>query len=296
MWFTLAIISTLISPLIVVINKRALKYVDPIILLWGTVLIATPPISYFVLREGFPQLNPLFYLGLIGSVCCWVLSKVIQYTVIKKSNVTEFYPLIAVGPIFTLIISILPPLSERPSPYSVIGIVIIFIGLYILNSKVNLLESLKTNLLQPFVSIFKSKLAMMMLLSVFIDSLIIIFDKIAINNTVPSNPTFVLLLENMFVIIGLIPYLLLKKKGFITSVASNIKYILPLGLISAIVWLLGMSAVSMGDTAVVSAIFRTQLLLVIIYSVVFNKEKVSLSTVIGSVIMVLGVIVIRLVG
>jgi bacterial/archaeal transporter family protein len=288
MWFYIALLTSFISAFIVIVDKRLLKEVSALVLTWTTLVLATPFIFLFAIKEGIPSSNLLFVIGVTGSVFFYTISKVIGFRAIRMADLSAIYPLTSLGPIFTLMVAFLPPLSEKPSGLAFIGVVTTLFGCYLLN-----VGKAKEEIFKPIKMLFENKASLLMILSVLIDSIVIIFDKIAINNTIPKNTTFVLLVENLLVIFGLLPILYLRNKSFHQEILINKKLFLLVGLLNAISTILAFSAVGGGNVGFVATILKTQMLLVLFLSLLFFKNRPKKETVIGSVVMILGVILIK---
>lgn len=288
MWFYIALATSLFSAISVILTKKILKGVSPLVLTWCTLLLATPIIAVFAIKEGVPILNSLFFISVLCSVIFYTLSKVLQYRAIKIADLSAIYPLVSFGPIFTLLASTLPPLNEKSGLLSVVGIIITLFGAYILN-----VGKAKEGLLEPIRLLFRNKASALMILSVFVHSFTIIFDKFAIQNVAPQNTSFVLLVENILVIIILLPILFFRNSNFYKEILLNKKLFIALGILDAISTILAFSAIGQGNVGVLSTIFRVQLLFVLLFSLVFFKDKPRLETIIGSIIMIVGVILIK---
>jgi drug/metabolite transporter (DMT)-like permease len=289
MWFYIAIITSTISAISVILSKKVLKGVSPSVLTWFTLVISTPFVAYFAFKENIPSFNMMFLVGVLGSVIFYTISKIIQFKAIQKANLSEIYPLTSLGPIFTLIIAWFPPLNERPSVLAIIGILITLFGVYFLN-----IQSAKEGIFKPIKRLLSNKIAVLMLLSIVIDSVVIIFDKFAINNTTPQNTTFVLLFENILVIIGLLPILYFRNKSFLRELSYNKKILVILGILNAVATILAFTAVGGGNVSIVSTILKAQLLFVLLFSYIFFKDKPNTETIIGSIIMLIGVVLIKI--
>ncbi len=289
MWFYIALATSVISAISVIFSKKILKGVSPSVLTWCTLVLATPIIAVFAIKEGIPNLNTLFIAGVVGSVIFYTASKIIQFRAMKIADLSAIYPLVSLGPIFTLIVAFLPPLNEKPGFIAIIGVLITLLGVYVLN-----VNNAKEGLLKPIKLLFENKASALMVLSVVIDSVVIAFDKLAINNTIPQNTTFVLLAENILVIVGLLPILYLRNKNFTRQIFDNKKLFIILGLLNAVSTILAFSAVGSGSVGLVSTILKTQLLFVLLFSFIFFKDKPRLETIIGSIIMILGVVLIKI--
>ena len=289
MWFYIALATSLISAVSIILNKRILKGVSPSVLTWCTLVLATPIIAIFAIKEGIPNLGILFFIGVVGSVLFYTISKVIQFRAMKIADLSAIYPLVSLGPIFTLLVAFLPPLNEKPGFIAVIGILVTLLGTYVLN-----VSNVKEGLLKPVKLLFENKASALMIFSVLIDSVVIVFDKLAINNTLPKNTTFVLLIENILVIVGLLPILFFKNKNFTREIFDNKKLFIILGVLNAFSTILAFSAVGGGSVGIVSTILKAQLLFVLLFSFLFFKDRPKLETIIGSVIMIVGVVLIKI--
>jgi len=289
MWFYIALATSLISAVTVIFDKKALKGVSPSVLTWCTLLLATPIIAFFATREGAPSINTLFIVGVAGSVLFYTISSIARFRTMKDADLSAIYPLIALGPILTLLIAFLPPLNEKPNFISIIGVLITLFGTYILN-----ISKAKEGLLKPIKLLVESKASALMLFSVLGEGIVVIFDKLAINNTSPNNPTFVLLIENILVIISLLPILYFKNRNFARQIFNNKKLFIIIGALNACSTILAFSAIGGGNVGVVSAVFKLQMLFVLLFSFIFFKDKPRTETIIGSIIMILGVVLIKI--
>lgn len=288
MWFYVALATSLIVAASVIISKKTLKKTTPQVLIWGTFLFSTPIVAFFAIKNGLPSFSTAFIIGIIGSVLFYTLSKIIQFRAIKMADLSAIYPLISLSPMFTLFFALFPPINERPNHISFIGVCITLIGTYILNIK-----SIKSGLLEPIKFLFRQKASLLMIFSVILESAVVVFDKYAINNITPKNTAFVLLSENILILIILLPLLSIKEKGSFQQIIDNKTDFFLLGVLNAIYSLLGFIAVKGGNVGIVSTVFKAQLLFVLLFSFVFFKDKPKIETVFGSVIMIIGVIVIK---
>ncbi|EKD23189.1 MAG: Integral membrane protein DUF6, partial [uncultured bacterium] len=266
-----------------------LKEVSPSVLTWCTLLLATPIVAIYAINEGIPSINWLFFIGVIGSVIFYSAAAITRFRAMKATELSTIYPLVSLGPIFTMIFAFLPPLNEKPHSLAIFGVIIIFLGCYILN-----VSNAKEGLFKPIKLLFENKISALMILSVVLESIILIFDKLAIVNTMPGNSTFALMCENILIILGFLPILYLRKIDFTSQIFKNKWIFLLIGTLNSVSTILAFSAVSGGNVGIVSAIFKMQLLFVLLFSFIFFKDKPKLETVIGSVIMIAGVVLIKL--
>ena len=291
MWLYIAIITTVISAFSIILNKKQLnKSISPQLLTWVTIVIATPIIFAVTIKNGIPKTGNYFLIGVIISVLFYISSRVLQFKAISISDLSNIYPLVAIGPIFTVIISIFPPLREQISLITTVGVLTTLFGVYILN-----FDKMKiTNLTHPFKVLFYNKASLLMIISVLLDSFIMIFDKIAINDTFPQNSNYVLLVENIIVILIMMPTICIKEKSFIHTINLNLFSLLLIGILNATTTILAFYTIGSGNVGIFAVILRSQLLFVLLFSYLFFKDKPRPTTIIGSIIIITGVIFIRL--
>ncbi len=288
MWFYFALATAFFSAISVIFDKRILKSASPSVLTWCTLVLSTPIIAAFAVKGGVPKINTLFIAGAAGSVLFYIISQIAQFRAMKMADLSAIYPLVSLGPVFTLLVAFFPPLYEKPGPVSIVGIVIILSGTYILN-----ISNAREGLLKPIRLLFENKASALMVISVLVGSVIIAFDKLAINNTAPQNTTFVLLVENIVVIVCLSPVILLKNKNAMREILDNKKPLIILGVLNAFSTILAFMATGSGNVGAVAAILKVQTLFVLLSGYIFLKDKPKPESVIGSIIMILGIVLIK---
>lgn len=289
MWFYVAILAALVSGISVILSKHTLKKVDPVILYWALITISTPFVAIYAFKNGVPHLSLYFFIGIICSDFLYTFSRILHFKIIRDVPISQVYPLVALAPIFTLILAFLPPLSERPSPLSLLGVLISLIGIYILN-----VSSANQGLLKPFKVLLKNRSALLMLVSVAILGSVSVFDKIGINGTYPQNAIFVLLCEDILIVFGMLPYIFLKYKNVASQLFTNKWPLLGLGVLGAIGNGLSFISIGEGNVGIVSVIFRTQIFFALLFSFIFFKDRPKLETVLGTIVMIAGLVLIKL--
>lgn len=291
MWYYQALATAIFGSISVIINKELLKGVSSTLLLWTTQLITIPIVVYFSFKTGIPNpnLNNLFFIGIFGSVFLYTARKVLEYRSIRMGNLSIVYPLVSLGPIFTLLVASFPPLSEKPSSLAILGVIITLAGSYVLNA-----GSVRVNILKPFKILFETKASQLMMFSVIVGSAVIVFDKLAVKNTFPQNTSFTLLAENIIIIMGLLPFLYYREKHFLRKITSNLKLFIILGITNGIRNVLAFAAIGGGNVGLVSAIMKIEILFILLLSYIFHKDRPKLETIIGSIIMIIGVALIKI--
>ena len=132
MWFYAALLGALISGIITIFSKHTLKTISPIVFFWAVLLVSSPFILLFAWKDGIPSLGPGFIIGIAGSVILYSIARIVFYHVIKDAHLSQVYPLVTLGPIFTLVFAFVI-LSEKPTVYALFGSLITLAGTYVLN-------------------------------------------------------------------------------------------------------------------------------------------------------------------
>jgi len=289
MWFYIALSAAFVSGILVVLNKRILSKVDPVILFWSMIVISTTLMAFFALKDGIPNLGIMFFTGALCSTIFYTLSRIMQFRAIKDAPISHIYPIIILSPIITMTLAFLPPLSERPSVIALIGSLVSLVGVYTIN-----VSTAREGLLEPFKILVRSKSASLMLISVIAIGFVSVFDKIAILGTSPKNIIFTLFFENIVIIIGLLPYLLSRRNDVISQISLNRGALLTLGILFTLGNVLGFVSIGGGSVSIATALFRTQVFFALLFSFIFFKDKPKLETIIGSLILILGVVLVKI--
>ena len=284
-WFLFAFLTALFRSLTDVTGKIGLKNMDEYIVAWSLFLFAIPFIGLLLLFTDIPEIKPDFWIALLVGGGLNVFTNLIYMRAIKLSDLSITIPLITFTPLFMLVTSPII-LGEFPNIFGVMGIVLIVGGSYILNFK----EKSK-GYLAPFKALLKEKGPRLMLLVAFIWSITANFDKIGIQS---SSVFFWPVAVNAFIAIGFIPVVLIKSKNRINQISKNYKTLLPIGFFHGLMIVFQMIAVSMTLVAYVISIKRTSAVLSVVFGSVLFKEKGLKERLVGSLIMILGVILITI--
>ncbi len=208
-----------------------------------------------------------------------LISLLFYFTAIKHSPLSLSVPMLTFSPVFLLITSYVM-LGERVSVMGMLGVIMVFMGSYILN-----ISKTKAGFFEPIKAIFKERGSRYMLTVALIWSITANLDKIGVKLSSP-------LIWPLFMSggIGFLGLVLLKIKG--ERVAINPKMLLvsladSLGAISQMV------AVSLTFVPYVISIKRFSVLFSSLWGIIVFKERANF---LGIVFMVLGAVMITLFG
>jgi len=282
LWVPLAFFTALFESLKDVAGKKSLFTHDVYIVAFALRLFALPflvPILFFI---EIPPLNTVFFAAVFVGAILNVFITVLYMKAISHSDLSITVPMVTFTPLFMLFTSPLI-LGEFPNQWGVAGVVLIFVGAYLMHIKTS-----GRGLLSPFKALLSEKGPRYMLLVAFLWSITANIDKICINN---SSPMFYVVFMSFVLAVFMVPLVLKMSPQHLGSL-KNFKSLAPVGVFTAATLIFQMWAVSLTLVAYVIAIKRASALLSVFWGAVFFKEKNIKSRVVGTLIMLLGVLLI----
>lgn len=288
MWFWYALLSALVSAVSVILNKKALKNINTSLVSWSLFSFSIPFLIYPALKEGWPKINPIFLLATFASAVIFTYAKTLSLRSLKSSLMSEIIPLSFFAVLFQYIFALIF-LGESLTTQPLIGLLLIIIGGYLLK-----IEEAKEDVLKPFKLLMTNKSSLFYLIAMIIMPLATIFDKTALNNIKPINQSFYLLLGNILITFLLSVYLTNRDRNWIKDLKTNFLILLLNGIIFTVVSLLFLYGITTGALALVSGVKKLEVFFVLIIGWFLFGDKPKRGVWIGSLIMLLGVILIKL--
>jgi len=129
-----------------------------------------------------------------------------------------------------------------------------------------------------------------MFIVAFLWSITSSIDKIGVQN---SSSIFWVIAINAFIAAIMLPVMLYKPKSF-KNVAENLKVLVPMSLFSVVSLIFQMISISLTLVAYVISIKRTSAIISVLLGKIIFKEKNIGERLLGSVIMIIGVLLITL--
>ena len=284
-WIIFAFLTAFFRSLTDVTGKIGLKNMDEYIVAWSLNFFALPlliPLLFFI---EIPTIIPGFWLAILVSGTLNIATAILYLKAIKLTDLSIVIPLSTFTPLFLLLTSPLI-IGEFPNVFGVIGIVLIVIGSYTLNIKEK-----KNGILAPFKALINNKGAQLMLLVAFIWSITSNFDKIGLQN---SSPIFYGIIINIFITIGITPFVFIKSRKNIKQIPKNLKTLIPVGIFHGLMIIFHMIAISMTLVAYLISIKRTSAIISVLFGALIFKEKGLKERILGVIIMIRGVLFITL--
>ncbi len=289
MWFWLAILSSVIATVSVLLQKKVLGSLRTLIVLWALSAFPIPVFVILIAREGIPSVDALFFIGTIGSAVVFTIGKLISLMVIKRSELSQIIPLTVFSSLFTYLLGLII-LSEVLTIYAVAGIFLVGVGTYFLNIPATF--SVR-DIAKPLKILFTNKLAYYYILAMLFIGSSSIFDKVGITHSFPVSTVAALLAESI-VMTAIMTILLVRfEPRWISIVKKNGRMLTVIGVLYAFQGLAVFSAFAVGPVALVSAVNRIQILFILLAGIIFFHDKPSRFIWIGSLFMIAGTVLIR---
>ena len=284
-WFIYALIGAISQALFYFFDKRLLKKFGVFSL--AAIIKIAPGIILIIisLSRGIPSLGPNLSFAIVMTAGLNVFAAILLFKALKQEDLSLAVPIISFTPLFLIATSWII-LGEVPSDKGIIGIIFIVIGSYVLNIK----GSLK-NIFSPIKSILSNKAVLFMLGVAFLYSISSNFDKmVVLNSDTTFGHSLVYFLSGAILLITA----LAKKDKFIGPMKNGWKLLLGAMIFSALITIAMNNAYELTIVPYAISVKRTSVIFAALFGFFFLKEKNILPRLLGTVIMVIGVIIITL--
>ena len=261
------------------ISKKAMGRSDEYVIAWVRQGYPLPFLALVFFFIDIPPLDRTFYLSLLFMIPLEIAAIILYVKAIKLSPLSLTIPFLALSPVFiTLTAFIL--LGELPDRSGILGILLIVIGAYLLN-----IRTTREDLLGPIKAIRRERGSIFMIIVALIYSVTATLGKVAVQH---SGPIFFGVFYPF--LLTLILSVILWGKGLLPEVLSRPKTFLAIGVFIAIMVLTHFTAISMTDVAYMISVKRVSLIFSVIYGRVLFGEENTGERLIGSMLMIAGVI------
>lgn len=277
MYIIYALAASLFSGLTSVFAKTGIKDIDSIfatflrtiiisLFLFIIVLIKNDLSDIFLLNE-----KTILFLVLSGisNTLLWIC----YFKALDIGTVSKVTPVDKTSIVLTLILSTIF-LNEQITISKIISIILILLGTFLTIKK----DDKNNN---------NNKWIIYAILTAIFTSTTTILSKIGIENT---NTTLITFLRTLIVLIILMIIVIIKKKyKFLKTIKSKSWiFIILSGLSTSLSWLFYFKALSLGEASIVFPIEKLSLVVSILISVLFLKEKINRKQTIGIIIIIIG--------
>ena len=277
MYIIYALAAALFSGLTSVFAKTGIKDINSLFATFLRTIIISLFLFIIVLIKN--DLSDLFLLNkktilfLILSGISNTLLWICYFKALDIGTVSKVTPVDKTSIILTLILSTIF-LNEQITITKIISIILILLGTFLTIKK----DDKNNN---------NNKWIIYAVLTAIFTSTTTILSKIGIENT---NTTLITFLRTLIVLIILMIIVIIKKKyNFLKTIKSKSWiFIILSGLSTSLSWLFYFKALSLGEASIVFPIEKLSLVVSILISVLFLKEKINKKQTIGIIIIIIG--------
>lgn len=265
------------------ISKKALVRSNEYVIAWVRQGYSLPFLVVVFFFIDIPPLDNTFWLTLLIVIPLDVTAIILYIKAIHLSPLSLTIPFIALSPVFVIITAFVI-LGELPDISGLIGILLIVTGAYLLN-----VRATRYGILGPIMAIRREKGSVLMIIVAIIFSFTSTLGKVAVMHSSPLffGAFYPFILTFIFTVIA----------GFkrqLSGIISRPLIFLGIGFCMAMMMLSHYLAISLTDVAYMISVKRCSLLFSVIYGWVLFREISISERLIGSALMIAGVVAITL--
>lgn len=285
LWLPFSLLNAFFESVSNALGKKGAQTIDVLLVAWSQRFFALfILIPLVIATHSLSPVNGTFWIALLVTSALNTITSILFVKAIKDSPLSLTLPIVTFTPLFLLITSPIM-LGEFPKPIGLVGIVSTVVGSYILN-----LSQKIHGPFEPILSIVKEKGSRLMLIVAIIWSITSNIDKIAVKN---SNPLLFSFASTAAILLFLTIFLQIKKTPF-NTILKNSKILAPIGLASGLSTMFQMIAISITIVPNVITVKRTSAVFGTVWGKLFFKEENIKERLVGTIIMILGVVLITL--
>lgn len=279
-WVLLSLIAAFTLATSDALTKKVLISCNEYSVAWLRLIFSLPLLFVIFLFIPVPELDKEFYAAFLLALPLEILSIVMYIKALRLSPLSLTLPFLALTPVFLIFVSYII-LGEKVSFWGTVGIIFIASGSYTLN-----ISKIKEGILEPLRAITKEKGSVLMIGVALIYSLTSSLGKMAIQHSSPLffGVTYFTALTLLFTPIALY-------KGKEVKVRAVLTVILP-GIFYSLMVVAHMIAISLAKVAYVISVKRMSLIIGVFYGYLFFKEKNIRERLVGSLLMVIGFVMV----
>lgn len=298
----LALVATLLTSFLPILNKRILRDAPPPLVAWvvnalslpilaaGTLLLSQCSLSTHSCSTQLPRIDLIFVLALIASVVLNWLATLLSTMALEKADASLVSPLLTFNPAFTLVAAWFT-LAEVPGVRQTLGVLVVLVGAYLLE-----VEEVRTGWLAPLRVLVGRPGALLAVVASALWGMTTVFEKLSIDHMSPPNGPVVALLGTFLMVLLLTPGAVRSYKQETTAVQPHrwqglrihLRAVLLAVLIAGIAPLFGFTAIALGLVGYVTTLFKLSSVLTILWAWLFLGEGRVRDRLLGASVMVVG--------
>ncbi len=282
-WIPFALLTAFSLATADALSKRRLRDTNEYVIAWVREGYALPFLVLVLLFIPIPDLDRTFWFTVLILLPLEITAILLYVKAIRVSPLSLTIPFMALSPAFIILIAFLF-LGELPDLSGLVGVFLIVVGAYVLNAKMS-----REGLFEPIRAIGRERGSVLMIIVAFIYSITSTLAKVAVQHSSPIFFSFFYPFILTIILSCIIGY-----RGLFRKVVSRPMSFLAIGFFTAVMVISHFVALSLTDVVYMISVKRTSLIFSVIYGwLIFYEENIK-ERLIGSVIMVAGVVLIVL--
>lgn len=304
----LALIATVLTSFLPILNKHLLRDARPALVAWITNAASLPILAAgtFLLTQcsitslhgsiplsctaQIPHVDVIFVAALLASTLLnWAATLLLTFA-LEKADALLVSPLFTFNPAFTLLIA-WPALGETPGLRQSLGVAVVLFGAYLLD-----VEEARTGLLTPLRVLLQRPGSLLAIVASALWGTTTVLEKLSIDHITPPSGPVVALLGTFLLVVLLTPAALRPPRPEESSRAKNTWYGLRVHrralfgavLLAGVAPLFGFTAIALGLVGYVTTLFKLGAIFTILWARLFLGEGQARSRLLGACVMVIG--------
>jgi len=308
----LALVATILTSLLPILNKRLLGDSRPALVAWiinaaslpilgaGTLLLTQCSITplhgspSFSCATHIPHIDGLFVAALLASAFFNWAATLLSTFALARADASLVSPLLTFNPAFTLLLA-WPALGEVPGLHQSIGVAVVLLGAYLLD-----VEEARTGLLSPLRLLLHRPGTLLALAASALWGTTTVLEKLAIDHVTPPSGPAVALVGTFLLVALLTPGAFRSTRaeepsratGQWQGLRTHPRALAAAILLAGVAPLFGFTAIALGLVGYVTTLFKLSGVLTIVWARVFLHEGHMRERLLGASVMLVGAVLV----
>lgn len=284
-WLLFAVLSAFLDGTRLALSKKLLKGSDAFILVTMPKVFMIPFFALALLLLPRPAIDTTFWIAVTVLVIVGTVANTLQLYALQISPLSLTAPFINFTPLFLLLIAPLI-LDEMPNALGIVGILLIVGGAYGLN-----VRTFREGWREPIKAIAKERGALLMLLVAALFAVTATMDKLAIQH---ANIPFYLCVSQIAMGLLSLPIMVWKSPNAFAKIQQDWKLLCIIGVLTTGAALAHFTAIRTALVAYAISVKRFATVFSVLYGAFLFKEKHIAERLGGTLLMILGTVLIAL--
>jgi len=304
----LALVATILTSFLPILNKRLLRDSGPALVAWiinaaslpvlaaGTLLLTQCPMTplrgslSLACAAHIPRIDGLFAAALLASALLNWAATLLSTLALARADASLVSPLLTFNPAFTLLLA-WPALGEAPGLRQATGVAVVLLGAYLLD-----VEEARTGLLAPLRLLLHRPGTLLAIAASVLWGTTTVLEKLAIDHVTPPSGPAVALIGTFLLVALLTPGAFRstraeeppRAKGPRQGLRAHPRALTAAVLLAGVAPLFGFTAIALGLVGYVTALFKLSAVLTIVWARVFLHEGQMRERLLGASVMLVG--------